>query len=171
MADDKNPNVFIIINIILTIILGGLLVLFFIFRAPWMILVILGLVLYFITAFVGVLLKKRFQWKLKLPQSMLRYYLLMAGILLGELTIGLVFFLLADKLPTLFAILSLALFISLIVYIIFSAYREKIKLVDKKEVQDGYKKNGIRIVLILLGVIVLLIIIKSLILLYNAVIF
>lgn len=95
----------------------------------------------------------------------------MAGILLGELTIGLVFFLLADKLPTLFAILSLALFISLIVYIIFSAYREKIKLVDKKEVQDGYKKNGIRIVLILLGVIVLLIIIKSLILLYNAVIF
>lgn len=168
MNEKTGSNTFMIINIILTVVMAAMLVLFFIFRLPWMIIVLALLFCYFILLFIWIILRSRIQWKPRIQSSLTRYYLLMAGILLAELAVSYILFLTAEKLPLLFALVVLLLFIALIGWIIYSSYREKIKITDKTQVITGYKKIFLRILVGLGGAVAVIIIIKAFILLYNS---
>ncbi len=166
---EKSGKILMLIQIILMIMLMGLLVLFFIRRDTWIILSIIGVIITIVTLFtVSIILKRRSETAIQ-SNGMIKYYLLMAGILLAQVVMGFLFYLLASSVPIIFAILSLLIFFSLVFLWIHSRYKEQIKIFPKEKVLAQYKSvakfSGLLLLIFMAGAIL----VKGVILLVRAI--
>lgn len=104
----------------------------------------------------------------KRKQSMFRYYIIMLGILIAELGVAYLFYLFAVNAEVLFAVFCLVLFGAGIAYLVYSRYREKIKISPVEEVKYRYRKSFKWVVIAIFGVIGVLIVVKAIILLIGS---
>lgn len=106
---------------------------------------------------------------LTVPSKTVKYYLIMAAMLGIELFLSYLFFLFATSNNLLYAIFSLALFVGIIFYLVYTRYIEKIKIKDKKEVLSGYSKTARIVVLVIFISLGAVIVVKSIALLFMAI--
>ncbi len=94
---------------------------------------------------------------LTIPSKTVKYYLIMAAMLGTELLLSYLFYLFAVSNNFLYALFSLILFAGIAFYLVYTRFREKIKIKSREEVLAGYSKTARIIVLgifIFLGVLV-----------------
>ena len=101
----------------------------------------------------------------------LRYFLMMSLILIAELTLVFIFFIFATQIPFLYVIFSLLFFLSLIGFLVYSRYREKIKIKPKAEVLKSYRNVAFIVIGICVGAFLFVSIFTALFILFSMNIF
>lgn len=106
---------------------------------------------------------------LTVPSRTFKYYLVMAAMFGAELLLSYLFYLFTVSSHILYAIFSLLLFAGIAFYLIYTRYREKIKIKEKSEVLAGYAKTARTVVIVFFAAFGVLIVVKSIVVLISAI--
>lgn len=93
--------------------------------------------------------------------NLFKYTLLVIGIVAGEVLLSFGLFKFVETSKQWFIIFSFAVLGAIIIYLVTSRFREKIKITSKKEVLTRYSKNTLSVITFLLAIFAGCVIIKA----------